>query len=113
MLLSEDKLNQKPYWEIDLQKVVLPLKLRRAKAGIFYPKGMKGKKLVSKFFKDEKISILARQKSGYFQIRRKMSLESSIIDKTEDFCQKTITQKYICIYEKMALAIFTICIHWL
>ena len=29
-----------------------------------------------------------------------MSLESSIIDKTEDFCQKTITQKYICIYEK-------------
>ncbi|CAM3370513.1 tRNA lysidine(34) synthetase TilS [Elizabethkingia occulta] len=63
MLLSEDKLNQKPYWEIDLQKVVLPLKLRRAKSGdFFYPKGMKGKKLVSKFFKDEKISILARQK---------------------------------------------------
>ncbi|KUG10100.1 tRNA lysidine(34) synthetase TilS [Elizabethkingia sp. HvH-WGS333] len=63
MLLSEDKLNQKPYWEIDLQKVVLPLKLRRAKSGdFFHPKGMKGKKLVSKFFKDEKISILARQK---------------------------------------------------
>ncbi len=63
ILLSEDKLDRNPYWEIDPQKVVLPLKLRKAKSGDFFqPKGMKGKKLVSKFFKDEKISILARQK---------------------------------------------------
>ena len=63
MLLSENKLNLKTILG-NLQKVVLPLKLRKAKSGDFFqPKGMKGKKLVSKFFKDEKISILARQKS--------------------------------------------------
>ncbi|MHA7609263.1 tRNA lysidine(34) synthetase TilS [Elizabethkingia meningoseptica] len=63
LLLSEEKKERVPYWEINLQKINLPLKIRKAKPGdFFYPKGMKGKKLVSKFFKDEKISILARQK---------------------------------------------------
>ena len=51
------------FWKIDKQKVQLPLKLRKKKEGdVFFPIGMIGKKKVSKFFKDEKISILAKQK---------------------------------------------------
>ncbi|MFC0344604.1 tRNA lysidine(34) synthetase TilS [Epilithonimonas hispanica] len=51
------------FWEIDKQKVQLPLKLRRKQEGdVFFPIGMIGKKKISKFFKDEKLSILAKQK---------------------------------------------------
>lgn len=50
-------------WEFDAEKVIFPLKLRRKKEGdYFYPIGMTGKKKISKFFKDEKMSILAKQK---------------------------------------------------
>lgn len=50
-------------WKIDLKKVKLPLKLRPQKQGdLFYPIGMIGKKKIAKFFKDEKIPNLAKQK---------------------------------------------------
>jgi len=50
-------------WKIDHNKIQLPLKLRKKREGdVFFPIGMIGKKKVSKFFKDEKISILAKQK---------------------------------------------------
>ena len=50
-------------WKIDENKIKLPLKLRKKREGdLFFPIGMIGKKKVSKFFKDEKISILAKQK---------------------------------------------------
>ena len=50
-------------WKIDGNKIKLPLKLRKKQEGdVFFPIGMIGKKKVSKFFKDEKISILAKQK---------------------------------------------------
>ena len=50
-------------WKIDESKIKLPLKLRKKQEGdVFFPIGMIGKKKVSKFFKDEKISILAKQK---------------------------------------------------
>ena len=50
-------------WKIDGNKIQLPLKLRKKREGnFFFPIGMIGKKKVSKFFKDEKISILAKQK---------------------------------------------------
>ena len=50
-------------WKIDKHKVQKPLKLRKKQEGdVFFPIGMIGKKKVSKFFKDEKISILAKQK---------------------------------------------------
>ena len=50
-------------WKIVENKIKLPLKLRKKKEGdVFFPIGMIGKKKVSKFFKDEKISILAKQK---------------------------------------------------
>ena len=53
----------KCHWKIDQNKIQLPLKLRKKREGdAFFPIGMIGKKKVSKFFKDEKLSILAKQK---------------------------------------------------
>ncbi|MGZ5193474.1 MAG: tRNA lysidine(34) synthetase TilS [Kaistella sp.] len=50
-------------WIFDADKIQFPLKLRKKKPGdVFYPIGMIGKKTVTKFFKDEKIPILAQQK---------------------------------------------------
>jgi tRNA(Ile)-lysidine synthase len=50
-------------WLFDADKLIFPLLLRKKKIGdVFYPKGMIGKKKVSKFFKDEKIPILAKSK---------------------------------------------------
>lgn len=54
---------QQKIWEFDADKLKFPLSLRNKKEGdYFYPTGLKGKKLVSKFLKDEKIPILARSK---------------------------------------------------
>lgn len=51
-------------WEFDVEKLTLPLKLCKKKEGdYFYPLGMNGKKKVSKFLRDEKLSILAREKT--------------------------------------------------
>ena len=51
------------FWKIDKNKIQLPLKLRRKQKGdLFFPIGMIGKKKISKFFKDKKLSILAKQK---------------------------------------------------
>ncbi|SIN79612.1 tRNA(Ile)-lysidine synthase [Epilithonimonas zeae] len=51
------------FWKIDKNKIQLPLKLRKKQEGdLFFPIGMIGKKKISKFFKDEKLSILAKQK---------------------------------------------------
>lgn len=44
--------------EVDTEKLIFPLVLRKKKKGdFFFPFGMKGKKKVSKFFKDEKLSL--------------------------------------------------------
>ncbi len=62
-LVLENYVRPQPFYrqkqvEIDREKLIFPLKLRKKKSGdLFYPKGMKGKKKVSKFFKDEKLSI--------------------------------------------------------
>lgn len=50
-------------WEFDAEKLTFPLQIRKKKEGdYFYPIGMIGKKKISKFFKDEKLSILAKEK---------------------------------------------------
>lgn len=50
-------------WNYDAQKLQFPLYLRKQQDGDeFYPTGFSGKKKVSKFFRDEKLSILAKQK---------------------------------------------------
>jgi len=47
---------------VDANQLKYPLKLRRWKeADYFYPIGMKGKKKLSKFFKDEKFSIFEKE----------------------------------------------------
>lgn len=44
--------------EVDKEKLIFPLRLRRKVCGdVFYPLGMRGKKKVSKFFKDQKLAI--------------------------------------------------------
>ena len=58
-----EEINKDFNWEFDAEKITYPLKLRKKKEGdLFYPIGFSGKKKVSKFFKDEKLSILAKQK---------------------------------------------------
>lgn len=48
---------------VDEDKLKYPLTLRRWQKGDwFYPFGMKGKKKVSKFFKDEKVDIISKSK---------------------------------------------------
>ena len=51
------------FWIFDKDKLHFPLKIRKKQDGdFFYPKGFNGKKKISKFFKDEKISIFAKSK---------------------------------------------------
>ena len=48
---------------LDFDKLVFPLKLRIWEDGdYFFPFGMKGKKKLSKFFKDEKLSLISKEK---------------------------------------------------
>ena len=48
---------------LDFDKLVFPLKLRLWEDGdYFFPFGMKGKKKLSKFFKDEKLSLISKEK---------------------------------------------------
>ncbi|WP_228448234.1 tRNA lysidine(34) synthetase TilS [Chryseobacterium sp. CH25] len=58
-----DGINKNMEWDFDAEKIQFPLRLRKHQDGDeFYPTGFSGKKKVSKFFRDEKLSILARQK---------------------------------------------------
>lgn len=58
-----EEINKGFEWNFDAEKLKFPLRLRRQQDGDeFFPTGFSGKKKVSKFFRDEKLSILARQK---------------------------------------------------
>mgnify|MGYP002738631497 FL=1 len=47
---------------VDYDRLQFPLTLRKKRAGdVFYPFGMKGKKKLSKYFKDEKFSIFEKE----------------------------------------------------
>lgn len=49
---------------VDGSKIEFPLNIRKKQtADYFYPSGMKGKKKVSKFFKDEKLSEIEKEKT--------------------------------------------------
>ncbi len=48
---------------VDKETLKYPLTLRKWQKGdYFYPLGMKGRKKLSKYFKDEKIDIIAKEK---------------------------------------------------
>lgn len=58
-----DGINKEFEWDFDAENLHFPLRLRKHQDGDeFYPTGFSGKKKVSKFFRDEKLSILARRK---------------------------------------------------
>jgi len=58
-----DGINNSFEWNFNAAKLQFPLRLRKQQDGDeFYPAGFSGKKKVSKFFRDEKLSILARPK---------------------------------------------------
>ncbi|MET3537415.1 tRNA lysidine(34) synthetase TilS [Chryseobacterium limigenitum] len=49
-------------WLLDIEKISLPVKLRKKKEGdVFFPIGMKGKKKISKFLRDEKLSFFEKE----------------------------------------------------
>lgn len=49
-------------WNFDCEKLVFPIKIRHRKGGdLFHPLQMSGRKKVSKYFKDEKISLLDKE----------------------------------------------------
>ena len=59
-----NEINKRFEWDFDVEKLQFPLYLRKQQDGDeFYPIGFSGKKKVSKFFRDEKLSILIKEKT--------------------------------------------------
>lgn len=59
-----NEINKRFEWDFDAEKLHFPLYLRKQQDGDeFYPIGFSGKKKVSKFFRDEKLSVLSKEKS--------------------------------------------------
>ena len=57
-----EKSSNKSVAYFDRDKLKFPLKLRKWKEGdLFYPQGMNGKKKLSKYFKDEKFSLIDKE----------------------------------------------------
>ncbi|WP_454047590.1 tRNA lysidine(34) synthetase TilS [Chryseobacterium sp. Marseille-Q8038] len=58
-----DGIGKRFEWDFDAEKLQFPLLLRKQQDGDeFYPAGFSGKKKVSKFFRDEKLSALIKEK---------------------------------------------------
>lgn len=61
---TENQVDNKKTILVDKNLVLYPLVIRKWKHGdVFYPNGMTGKKKVSKYFKDEKTSLIDKQKT--------------------------------------------------
>ncbi len=86
--------------QVDAETLEFPLTLRKWNAGdYFYPFGMKGKKKISKFFKDEKLSLIEKEKAWLlcskndivWIVNRRLDDRFKVTDAT----QKTIQIAYI------------------
>ena len=68
--------SSKDHAYLDIKKITFPLMLRKWKPGdYFYPFGMKGKKKkVNKFFKDEKISLIEKERTWILEDAQKRIL---------------------------------------
>lgn len=99
ILLHENKeyqfIDLKPFeWVIDLEKISFPLKLRKKKEGdVFFPVGMKGKKKVAKFLRDEKLSILEKQNTWLLCDAKDQILGILPYRQDRRFCTGQHTQK--------------------
>ena len=92
-MVSESSNNSESSIYVDKEKIEFPLELRPWKTGdVFCPIGMKGSKKVSKYFKDEKLSLLEKENiwllsSGQdiiWIIGRRADERFKVTDKTTD-----------------------------
>ena len=86
---------------VDREKLVFPLIIRKYVEGdVFYPFGMKGKKKLSKYFKDEKMSLidkknvwlLCSQNNVVWVINRRLDNRFSVTENTKEIIKITFKQ---------------------
>lgn len=83
-------------WHFDIEKVNLPLKLRKKKEGdIFSPLGMTGKKKVSKFLRDEKLSFFEKENARLLCDAKDQILGILPYRQDRRFCAGKHTQKML------------------
>lgn len=89
-------------WNFDVEKLKFPIKLRKQEDGDeFFPSGFSGKKKVSKFFRDEKLSILARQKIWIICDANNSVLGIFPLRQDRRFAANKSTEKVFTIYNKV------------
>jgi len=85
---------------IDADTIKLPLTVRTfAKGDVFYPNGMNGKKKISKYFKDEKMSLVEKENtfmlcSGeniVWVINKRVDRRFKVSDKTKNILKISLT----------------------
>lgn len=86
---------------VDFEKLNFPLELRNWKEGDFFqPFGMKGKKKLSKFFKDEKLSLIAKENVRvlcskdviFWVVGMRLDNRFKVTDKTKKIIKITYTE---------------------
>ncbi|MEC3874541.1 tRNA lysidine(34) synthetase TilS [Chryseobacterium salviniae] len=81
-------------WLLDLETISLPLKLRKKKeADVFFPTGMKGKKKVSKYLRDEKLSVSEKQNTWLLCDSKDQVLGVIPYRQDRRFCAEQHTEK--------------------
>lgn len=80
---------------VDVDKITFPLTLRKWENGdVFYPKGMQGKKKLSKYFKDEKYSLIDKENTWILTSENKIIW---LLEKRQDkrFSPTSLSKSYL------------------